>query len=207
MIGGSGRGRRARAAAAPQDLMDSGVRPADLDGDPAGAPAGPAAQLADLLLLRGRHAGRRAMRTAGTLLKARQRRALGRGGLSPAAHPLPHRRLRDVRPGGRLGERLTVLNDTTNDVIATARRQARSMVGTPGLLEGVALTPTPSRQARTYLTPFRTSLGTSASASDEVRASLLQRGRCSLPCGSHRHEHDVAAPGVRFARGGGCGGR
>src|SRR4051812_46121045 len=108
--------------------MDGRVRPTHLDGDRPPAPARAPTQLADPRLLVGRHARRRTPRTAGALLQTRQRLALRGRGLPPAAHPLPDRRLRHVRPGRGLGERLTALNDTTNDVAATARGEAGSMV-------------------------------------------------------------------------------
>src|SRR3954468_20796313 len=101
--------------------MDGRVRPTDLDGERPRAPARAPTQLADPRLLVGRHARRRTPRTAGALLQTRQRRSLRRCARTPATHPLPHRRLRHVRPGRGLGERLTALNDTTNDVAATAR--------------------------------------------------------------------------------------
>src|SRR3954447_979071 len=122
-------GRRGpRAPAAPEHLMDSGVRAADVGGDPPRAPARAPAQRTDPGLLGGRHPRGAGLRAAGAIGQAGQRGALlGRGG-PPAARPLPHRRLRDVGPGGRLGQRFTVLNDTTHDLPPPQRRVAGSMV-------------------------------------------------------------------------------
>jgi hypothetical protein len=123
-----GAGLGPRAASAAQHPMHRRVRPTDLDGQASRAPPGPAAQLADPPLLVGRHPRRARLRATRALGQARQRRALlGQRG-PPAAHPLPHRGLRDVRPGGRLGERLALLDDTTHDLPAPQRRVAGSMV-------------------------------------------------------------------------------
>ena len=124
------RRRPARAAAAPEHLMDGRMRPGDLGlvGEPARAPAGAFPQLADPCGLVDRHLGRRAPRPAGALGQAGPRRALSRGGLTPATHPLPDRRLRDVRPGRGPGERLAFLGDTTHDFPASQRCVAGSMV-------------------------------------------------------------------------------
>src|SRR4051812_46690050 len=46
--------------------------------------------------------------------------------------------VRDVRPGGRLGERLFILDHPASDIPATARSKTGSMVRHPGLLEGVS---------------------------------------------------------------------
>src|SRR5215210_4503066 len=148
IAGRAGVGRREQ----PQRLLDGRVRPGDfgLVGEPARAPAGAPAQRADPLGLPGGHPVRRALRAAGALLQAGQRPAVLRRSGPPAAHPLPDGRLRDVRPGGRLGERLAFLNDTTCDLPPSKVWRAL-WCGTPGLLEGRELTPTPSWQARTYL--------------------------------------------------------
>src|SRR5579875_1825968 len=108
--------------------MHRRVWPTDLDRDRARAPPGPLAQLADPLLLDLGHATRGAVRAAGALLETRQRRPILRGRRPPAAHPLPRRRPRDVRPGRGLGERLAIVNDTTNNGFPTTRGEAGSMV-------------------------------------------------------------------------------
>src|SRR5215217_7164732 len=96
--------------------MDGRVRPANLDREAPRRPARPLTQLTDPRLLLGWHPTRRAMRPTRALLKARQRGSLLRARRPPASDPLPHRRLRDVRPGSCLGERLTELLNTTNNL-------------------------------------------------------------------------------------------
>src|SRR4051794_24394005 len=136
--------------------MHRRVRPRDLGlvGQPARTPAGLLTQPADPLLLLSRHPAGGAMRAAGALGQARQRRSTRRRGRAPAPDPLPHRRLRDVRPGGRLGERLTLFDDTTHNRVATPRGETGSMVRHPGLLEGVSFD-THTLSAGPDLTPHR----------------------------------------------------
>src|SRR4051812_3921528 len=109
-----------------------------LVSEPARAPPGLLAQHPNLFGLGGGDLRRRVPWAAGTLDQARQRRALTLARRAPALDPGPDRRGRDVRPGGRLGERLSVLDDTTRDLPASPRGEARSMVRHPGLLEGVS---------------------------------------------------------------------
>src|SRR5256885_4098443 len=56
---------------------------------------------------------------------SRSRPSVRLTGRPPAAHPLPDRGLRDVRPGGRLGERLAVLDDASDNNSATVRGEDR----------------------------------------------------------------------------------
>src|SRR3954468_10634057 len=110
--------------------MNGRVRPGDvgLVSQPPRTPASAPTQLTDAGLLVGRHPLRRAPRAAGALLQAGQRPAVLRTSSPPAAHPLPDGRLRDVRPGGRLGERLAFLDDSTRDFPPSYRRVTGSMV-------------------------------------------------------------------------------
>src|SRR5215207_4105664 len=108
--------------------MDGRVRSTDFDREAPRRPARLLTQLTDPRLLLRWHPSRRAMRTPRALLKAHQRRPLLRARRPPASNPLPDRRLRDVRPGSCLGERLTKLLNTTNDLATTPRSETGSMV-------------------------------------------------------------------------------
>jgi hypothetical protein len=117
-----------RAAPTPQDLVDSRVRAPNQHRDRPGTPARPLAQLTDPLLLPGRTPRGENGEDDWNLNQTRQRLSLSGDRRAPAAHPLPHRRLRHVPPRSSLREGHPVINDTTNDHLPPTRSHAGSMV-------------------------------------------------------------------------------
>ena len=165
--GRSGRGRRETPARwSTRCTVECDRRDLGLIGEPARAPAGPLAQLADPLAS---SAGTRRGERCGRLERSARHANDARSAGAPVRQRRTHSHTVDFETFAQAAAWANVSPSSTTRRTTSQRPRAVKRAlwcGTPGLLEGVSSTPTPSRQARTYpLTAFGTSLGASASAS------------------------------------------